>query len=1009
MRKEGYIPGRFQQLYHRLRSYEIPYKIIFFIIGIASTVWFLIRVIPKPSRAGYPCMRAAAPFMSSFIMYLLSISGSALLFKRSRQFFYRTRYIMAGFTFLGALVIFALSSNLFSPETQAAPATTHEDYVGNQPMGDGMGVFPGRVVWAWDPDATDENCTNVMDDPVRGEDGYFLAKNNDQEVINGMMKEVVLKLTGTYTVKTAWDSLFVDFNRRKGLGAVTYQPDQKIFIKINQGGGGWLTESDDLSFKIAAWTGQYYGMAETSPAMVITVLDQLVNSCGIAEEDIYVGDPIAHIYKHNYDQMVALFPGVKYVDKDHADLGRTKLNESANYAIQWSDQGDQMPTAGIDALYEEMENADYMINIAALKAHARAGITLTTKNHFGSHTRGSAEHLHPGLIAPENDVPIRTDYGIYRVLTDVMGHEKLGGNTVLFVVDGLWGGTEAVEKPVKWNSAPFNGDWPNSIIASQDQVALESVCFDFLRNEFTNPAGPGKARPLMGGVDDHLHQAADSQNWPDGFTYDPEGDGTPIGSLGVHEHWNSVVDKQYSRNLGYTYGIELISADKSLVQNTIAALEAEAVPVVDGEATDACWSAAQWHHIDETWITWGESIDSSDYFGRFKVCWSEAENLVYFCVEITDETFVDGYVFPNSGYPDFDIVEVFLDEDRSGGLHVFDDNPTWGENSENAFSYHIAVNAPEEGATESAFYACDLDGTDWGDNVIDYAGHIPELAMKKSGNLYTYEFSLKVYDDSYDHADPEASRVTLEGGKVMGLSLAYCDNDTPGTERDNFFGSVWVPVEEYNDHWKNADGFGSVRLVKTGESVNHAVEVSGTIADFEVTETGVDLVVHDNLLNVFNDPDGDPLSYTVNCDNTHLTFTVTDHVLKVNATEAFEGEADVTVVASDGEFEASTGFKVTRDVTGIPVHNQETRRVRCYPNPFTDLVHLEVNLESVHDGPVAIRVYNMAGMLIYTHPAETLSGGHAVITLELEGEPKGIYILEMEAGGDTHSILLNKH
>ena len=76
---------------------------------------------------------------------------------------------------------------------------------------------------------------------------------------------------------------------------------------------------------------------------------------------------------------------------------------------------------------------------------------------------------------------------MYRVLTDIMGHERLGGNTVLFIVEGLWGGPEAVSKPVKWNMAPFNGDWPSSILAAQDAVALESVCFDLLKTEFKDP------------------------------------------------------------------------------------------------------------------------------------------------------------------------------------------------------------------------------------------------------------------------------------------------------------------------------------------------------------------------------------------------------------------------------------------------------------------------------------------------------------------------------------------
>jgi hypothetical protein len=1007
MRRAGNVPGRFKKLTNRLRCYKVPYKIIFFITGIASTLWFLVRVIPKPSRAGYPCMRAAAPLMSSFVVYLLSVTGSAMLFKRSRQFFRRARYIMAAVAFVGALVLFAFSSNLFPEKAVAAENKADpSDFPPNQPMGEERGIFPGRVVWEWNPDATDENCTNTFNDPVRGEDGYFLAKNSDQEVINEMMANVVMKLTGTYDVGTAWERLFVDFNKRKGRGEGSYEDGQKIFIKFNMGTGGWLT-NNDLTRQTNPWNLSNYGIAETSPAMVISVLDQLVNDVGIPQENIYVGDPIAHIFQDVYEQIVALFPDVKYVDKSHSDLGRTRIYEASEPAIVWSDKGDVMPNAGFDYLYTEMENADYLINLAALKAHARAGVTLTAKNHFGSHTRDAADHLHTGLVSRDNDNPYRTEYGMYRVLTDIMGHEKLGGNTVLFIIEGLWGGPEATEKPVKWDSAPFNGDWPNSILGAQDAVALESVCFDLLKTEFNDPSAIGKDRPWYGAVDDHLHQAADSRNWPEGFIYDPEGDGTPMGSMGVHEHWNNEMDKQYSRNLGYDYGIELV-ADKSLVKTTVSALEAGTVPLIDGDAADDCWDAAQWYYIDETWINWGEEIDSSDYFGRFKVSWSEAENLVYFFVEITDDAFVDGYVYPDTDYPDFDIVEVFLDEDMSGGLHVFDDNPTLGQNSENAFSYHIAVDAPADGGTSSAFHACDIDGTDWPAVIMDYAGHIPELTMKRSGNRYLYEFSMKVFNDTYDDANPEASRVVLTNGKEMGMSLAYCDNDTPGTARDNFFGSVWVPEEEYNDHWMNADGYGRVRLIKEGEDINHAVEVTGSIADFEVTQLNTDLVVHDNLLDVFNDPDGDLLTYTVNCDEANLTFSVAGNVLKVNASAEFTGEVDVTVVASDGEFEASAAFKVTANIVGIPERGRSAR-LSCYPNPFTDLLSLDVHLESGYTGPFVVQVYNMAGMNVLTLASGRLKGGNGTLTVDMGGEPRGYYILKVEAGGETHTMVLHKH
>ncbi len=35
-------------------------------------------------------------------------------------------------------------------------------------------------------------------------------------------------------------------------------------------------------------------------------------------------------------------------------------------------------------------------------------------------------------------------------------------------------------------------------------------------------------------------------------------------SLGVHEHWNNPVDKQYSRNLGTSEGIELVTGLRSI-------------------------------------------------------------------------------------------------------------------------------------------------------------------------------------------------------------------------------------------------------------------------------------------------------------------------------------------------------------------------------------------------------------------------------------------------------------
>ena len=248
------------------------------------------------------------------------------------------------------------------------------------------------------------------------------------------------------------------------------------------------------------------------------------------------------------------------------------------------------------------------------------------------------------------------------------------------------------------------------------------------------------------------------------------------------------------------------------------------VPEIDGRSDDQCWSATEWQGINHTWVPWGGSVDSADYFGRYKCVWSPVSNLLYFLLEITDDVFVDGYVYnpvpgSNNNYPDYDIVEVFIDEDRSGGINIFDaHSEELGYNAENAFSYHIAANAPVDGGITTEKIACDIAGTDWSDYFIpDYNAHLPEFALYKNDRHYTWEFSMRVYDDSFDPDDPDASLLVLHPGKIMGLSLAYCDNDTPGTKRDNFFGTVHVKESRYNEHWKDATDFGVIKL--SGENL----------------------------------------------------------------------------------------------------------------------------------------------------------------------------------------------
>ena len=119
-------------MYKRLKASGKYSQWLFIITGIVSTLWFLIRVIPKPSRATYPCMKAAAPLMSSFIIYMMTLTGSAWLFKRARKRLLQSRILpFAGLVLIG--LILAVITVIQQPDTSYANASTLLE--ANDPIG----------------------------------------------------------------------------------------------------------------------------------------------------------------------------------------------------------------------------------------------------------------------------------------------------------------------------------------------------------------------------------------------------------------------------------------------------------------------------------------------------------------------------------------------------------------------------------------------------------------------------------------------------------------------------------------------------------------------------------------------------------------------------------------------------------------------------------------------------------------------------------------------------------
>jgi autotransporter-associated beta strand protein len=481
------------------------------ITALGALVWYLVRVIPKPSRAAYPCQLAAAPFAFSGLAYILSLVGLPIAFRKGRRFLYQHRYAAAGVCLALGLIFTGVVKDLieFKVRSEDTGTFTPSD-TPNTPVGTARGINPGRVAWAYDLTACNWN----------GSANYWHSSaNNDQAKITALMNKTICSVAGQPAISNAWDVLFKHKN-----GGTPYMHGEKIAIKLNLNNGG---NNDN--------------QIDASPQTVHALLDGLVNQFGVSQTNIILCDPA----RENQCSTVSnhcrtSFPNVNY----DSNLGGFTAN-----AFAYSAAG---PTER--SLSAAIVNSKYLITLAILKRHCtpsatfgtdgvnygNAGVTLIFKSTWGIIGNGrSSQH---GPLRDWN-YPMNS----YNQLVDMYGNRHVDGKTVLNILDGLYSGDRWNSIPRRWALAPFNTNWPSSIFASQDPVALESVGLDFLRAEM----------PLIANADRHIHEAAQANNPPSGTVYQPSG--TRLASLGVHEHWNNATNKQYSRNLGTGSGIELVT------------------------------------------------------------------------------------------------------------------------------------------------------------------------------------------------------------------------------------------------------------------------------------------------------------------------------------------------------------------------------------------------------------------------------------------------------------------
>lgn len=227
----------------------------------------------------------------------------------------------------------------------------------------------------------------------------------------------------------------------------------------------------------------------------------------------------------------------------------------------------------------------------------------------------------------------------------------------------------------------------------------------------------------------------------------------------------------------------LDSIKPKIDHQVIEVKKATITPNIDGSIDDPIWKETAWLPLDQKWI--GPDYTTEDFSGRYKLAWTP--EALYLIAEIIDDTIYDQRKDPLKFWWDDDCLEIFIDADNSGGGHQFNNN---------AFAYHVALDQNVVDLTPE-------------ETPILYNDHI-KSKMITTANTSIWELEIAIYDDTYDPKKVN-DQMVLTANQKIGFALAYNDNDA-SKERENFIGSVFVPGEDKNQGWINADIFGTIVL-----------------------------------------------------------------------------------------------------------------------------------------------------------------------------------------------------
>lgn len=330
-----------------------------------------------------------------------------------------------------------------------------------------------RVVSVHDSDATNW-------DYVTGYHWEYV----DQNIVNNMMAQGVMALTGETNTVDAWKAL------------IPYQPGESVLIKFNFNNTGGCGGGNDNNID---------PLAETANA----IIDGLT-SIGVSGDKIWITDPSRKISDRFRNGVTN--PNIQY-------YSRWACNDPNYHSVDYVDPSSPDAStatcpAGEKILPSQVfVDADHLINVPILKSHGNY-VTLALKNHYGSVLYENYDRSSMHAFFNQGGNSAGCDLNNTNILADINNNPHIRDKTRLIVGEGLYGNAHTNwQDTERWNI--FGNDDPNILFFSTDPVAISSVMTDYIMAE-------------RGWQDHQQLHAADNLN------------------LGVHDHWDSFETKQYS-------------------------------------------------------------------------------------------------------------------------------------------------------------------------------------------------------------------------------------------------------------------------------------------------------------------------------------------------------------------------------------------------------------------------------------------------------------------------------